>query len=568
MADVDAKMKVTVGVDDQTKGAFENLGSRMKTLEGSTGKLSSAFTTLGLAGAAIYAATKSWQFFMEGIAKFQNEADIINLMSARLQSIGINSVDASPKIKEFAQSMELLGQEAEMVYEGVGKLSLKTKDVATAMELTKTAADLATSGYGTLADNTDRLYKIMTGGRGAIGAMRDYGIVITGTHTSAELLALATSKITRSTEQYAETTAGQIQIAKNHWENIQKQVGGFGTFMENDMVKAFNNFFSQTLGMGDDWGKGLAKIFNDLSYGTENIIPLIAETTDRFWDKVFGVDTSERSKSFYDDILKNQAEFEAKWNAASGMGGGGINNPIIDPLDTAAIDAAAKAIESSFTDIAKTAVASFRDQQNAINDLKKSITDLDKQLQSDLDKADENYKQSVTNLAKSSQDKITAIDKQISDEKANMSAGWRTRITDLEAEKKKEQDIIKRSGGEVSNLNAELAKDDLTILQEKHRAEVSELRDSTSEKKKTFEDEINSRLQFIVGTYQKLNEPGFFGEATSSNETFLRSIGGGSVQNVFNFNEMVAGDEGLKKLVTTVIDQLNRTAVAKNFGGQ
>jgi hypothetical protein len=353
-----------------------------------------------------------------------------------------------------------------------------------------------------------------------------------------------------------------------------------GAFVKNDMVKGFNDFFTTTLGMGDDWGQGLSKIYFNVQQGFEKGLSKVITwfgtpaTDDAAKAKGYAGKDDMMSKisSYIDDAYspeKQAAKFKALWNAATGIGTGSGTNIVTGLGDLSdALEKEASRIESSFTDIAKTAVASFRDQQKAIDDLKNSITELDKQLQDDLDKADANYKKDVTNLAKVAQERADAIDKQIASEKASMSAGWRTRITELQAEKEKELDIVARAGADVSDLQEQMAKDDLTVLQEKHLAEVNDLKDTTAEKKKTTEDEINQRLQFIITAYQKMSTPGFFTDATSNSENFLRSIGSGSVQNVFNFNEMVAGDEGLKKLVTTVIDQLNRTATAKGFGGQ
>jgi phage host-nuclease inhibitor protein Gam len=212
----------------------------------------------------------------------------------------------------------------------------------------------------------------------------------------------------------------------------------------------------------------------------------------------------------------------------------------------------------------------LKDQQKAIDALQKSMKDLDKAMQDDLAKSQENYRQSVGDMARAAKDKIEQIDKDIEDEKKSRNQGWRTKVAELEKQKAEQQNIINRAGNEIGDIQNEVNKDDLTLLAEKHAKEMAAIKQQASDKKAEMQKEVDERNAFASGLWAKIGEKGFADKAISESMSFLGSIGSGPIQQSFIFNlpGVVAGDEGVRNIIMQAIAELNRQATLRNVGGK
>lgn len=233
---------------------------------------------------------------------------------------------------------------------------------------------------------------------------------------------------------------------------------------------------------------------------------------------------------------------------------------------TEAMKKAAEKMKSAFESFAKTVVSKFSDQIDKIRDLRKEMAALTEETEESLNRSKEQYRQDLVEKARSSKEKIDQIDKEISDTAKAMNKGWRGRISELEEEKRKEKEIIERVRLEVGNVNAEISKDELTNLQEKHKKELEEIQ--AQGKKKVLEKEKEALELEVAKTAAAVEvlKPGGI-ERLVEAEARAKPWEIPPSQTIFNiiFNGDVNDKDTFLKMI---IDALNRTATLKGVAGQ
>lgn len=510
MANSESEAKVKLTAENKTDAAFRQVGENLQKLNSGTGNLSSSLKTLGLAGAALYVGSKLFDYFKEGIQLALDDEVATMRLSAALNTLG--EAYKRPELDFFVQQMVILGQQASTTEAGLTKLIQTTKDTSASMYLSKLASDLAASGMGDYQSNIEALSSLMLGRFRSAAAQ--FGINIKENTDAFTILQAIEGKVSLTTEQLANSAPGQANKWSTAWKEALGSIGrGFVGFLEGwtDLT--------QRMILGD-------KYIDDLHKYQQEVAKLS------------------------DDTNKKAAEAAAKATQNADEQG----------------KAQEKASEA-YRDFAKNVVQAFEEQEKAIASLRKEMTDLDQQLSDSLTKSNDKYKADVTNLARSAQDKVVSLDKQIADEKAHMSAGWRTRVEQLEKQKAAEQSIIERAGGQVANLKDELAKDDLTRLEEAHQKELKEIKDSAEQKRlELYKEELQRQVDLL--TIQKnLRTPGYINGAVNNGQSFLGSIGASPTQQqfIFNFNGDVSDIDKLKQ---AVIDALNRQATLRGVGGK
>lgn len=518
MADAEAKVKAIVEAEDKTGSVFADLGKKMGTVERSSGSLTSGLKTLGIVGASLWAGKELLNFLLEaGKLAYDDEKAVIQLNGA-LSQLGTGINNSNPAIKDFENSMLRMGQTVGNTDKSLTKLIRVTGDVEQATYLSKLAADLAASGMGDLESNTSALVGLYQGR--ARAAAQTFGIDMRENTTAGEALNEIIKRVTVSTEDMASTTVGQMDIAKGQWEEFKSKIGeatvkvqGFIGTYGNALINMFQ-------------GKDSAELYDYLI--------IKPETANKAADSLQKVTDTLAKK---EKALAEEKSLET------------LNNNI----------------KSSFRDLSKNIVQEVQTQIEAIDELKKSMQDLDDQTSKSLAKSDKAYQKNVTNLAKKAQDRITEIEKEIKNEQDTQSAGFRSRIEELEKEKIKEQTIIDRAGGVVTDIKGQIAKDDLTILQEEHAKEIQEIKDTAEKKKLEMQKEQLEREIFIEKTKLTVQEPGFYEKATKEGTSFLGNIGAGTIANsfIFNFNGDVNDKDALQK---SIIDALNRIASLRQIG--
>ena len=113
----------------------------------------------------------------------------------------------------------------------------------------------------------------------------------------------------------------------------------------------------------------------------------------------------------------------------------------------------------------------------------------------------------------------------------------------------------------------EVAKDEFTILKEKHDKELAEIKSQATAKKDELTKEEQARIDFLEKNKASIGTAGFFSSGVKQQDTFLGGLGLSSAQQqfIFNFNGDVSDIETLKK---TIIDMLNREATLRGVSGK
>lgn len=510
MADKDVKVKTTLDAENKTDKAFKEVGQNVAKLQGSTGSLASGLKTLGLAGAALYVGSKLFSYFKEGISAALEQEKANLRLQASLQQLGASF--RMPEIDFFVDQMKRLGQAGTETTIGLTTLIRATKNVNASLYLSKLASDLAASGMGDYQGNIDALTNLMLGRFRA--AAQQFGINIKENTDALSVLNEIQKKVTVTQETMANTAAGQAQKFKTEW------------------LEAWETIGTAVLNAG-------AKVTNFL----QNLI--------------FG-------KKYMDDLKAYQAEVDKMQKEQSKKEAEAAAKRVTDQESQKSTLADLKDAWRTFS---KNVVQSMDDQLKAVGDLRKSLNDLNNDLDKSVSKSKEKYNEDIKNLARRASQRIEEIDKDIENERASQGAGFRTRIEQLEQEKAKEQAIIDKAGGIVTNIKAEIAKDEFDILREAHDKEIKEMQDQAARRRAEIENEIRQREEYLRNIQKTIGAANIYGQATTQGTSFLGAIGAAPIQQQINFtfNGAVSDIEALKK---AVIDALNRIATLKGVGGK
>lgn len=568
MATVESEARIKITAENQTKSQLEEVGKDMEKVGKKATGLSTSLTKIGAAAAATFAVGKVFNFLKEAAQMANEDAAANRQLYGTIQNLGLNFDDLKPKIDDYVDSMSQLGQSGGETTEGLTKLIRTTGDLDKATKLSTLASDLASSGVASYSENVDLLAKIMQG-NGA-KALKEYGVKVSENSTITEQLSAAQGLVTQSTEAFAKTSEGSARVIGESYNNLKTGLGQFASWFVGQIAETFGGVFSWVGSKAGSIAKTVASFFSQIGF------------TVKYLGEVFaGVFTSKDVPNFFDAMDKHTKDFEASWAKVLGADketGNLKKNTQEDlkklsfGLSTTAQNSskAADKVKDSFRDISRAVIDAMNDQKKAIDALKKSQQELSDQLDDAILKSNEKYNQDVSNLARNAKERIDQINKQIEDERNEMSEGFRARIAELEKQKQKEQSIIERSSGIVSSLQTEIAKDDLARLMESHENELKEMRQQAAEKKKEYDDELAARNEYLRKLSSSIFDPNFYKNSTRDAQTFLGSIGQGTVsqQLVFNFNGTVAGDEGVKKIIEDTVTQLNRTATLNKVGGK
>jgi len=541
------EIKTKLTADDQTKQAFQSAAQNANKFESGLLKMAGAFSIGTIAANLITKAVSSFSnFIKESTQGAMEDADSLRLLSARLENAGMSSNEAIPKVEAFTDSLINLGREDTVTRNSIGKLTQATGDLTKAMDLTKLASDLAASGFGDYASTTDMLIKVVQG-RGE-RVLRQMGITMKENSTIAEQLAVIQTKVSRTTEQWTETTEGQIAIMQTRFGELKESMGLFGVWIKDVWARFINKAF-EDLGLGGvkSFSENIIKGLNNIKVVGNGVLEQLGIISEKTMD--------ERNAK----IIQNTQNYIDALKGVTSKSSGLISEPFIDDLDDIekATEEKAKKISDAYVQMSQKVSDSFKEQSSSIQD---NINQL-KELQNETEKAkmtaEERYQAELINMSKRANENAERISEQIKQEEQRKERGWEVRVAELVAEKNKELDIIKRAGQDVKNLNEEMAKDDLTVLREKHQKELLEIEQNSKAKEEQLKLE-NMQSQLNIAKTALLGmSPDYREQYISESSGFLSQIGQSKSQIVFNFNDVVAGDDGIKKIIEQTINRLN-----------
>ena len=590
MAEEIKKLQVNIEGKDNTGKAFKSASQNASLFKKDLGGINNALAKVGGMVASLYALGGAISFIGGSIAEYDEKIQYATKLEYLLKKT-TDATDAQVKsLLDQASALQEVGVVSDDVAVALqGQLATFELSTETIRKMTPAILDMVVAEKGINATTQDMIEFGNAFGmslEGNYGALTRRGFKLDEATKKIIELGTEEEKATAITKyltdtygglnaQMAETSQGKIVNLQNRFSDFREQIGELTSFFRGEMITAVEELGASFEGLLPDdltnnWSKKIAKLWNDLNFGVTNIIPLIADRTDSMWNTIFGVENSGTT-TFQDDLIKNNEEFEKKWKE-NGTGiittNKDVSNSLGDlytkyeGLDEA--ESLAKKVKDSFVDMSKKIISSFNDQTTAISKLRIELSDLETDTQKQLDSVDSKYKEDLKNKAKQSQDRIDQIDKEIKETRETRNAGWRTQIAELEAEKEKEKAIIARVGGEVTNLNEELAKDDLTILKEKMEAEKLSIQEEASKTKAEKEKEISQRTGIQLRGVLTSLSPELMDTLTAENNSFLGQIGAGANQYVFNFN----GDVNDKdKLIRVITEALNRQATLKGVAG-
>ena len=600
MATNESNVQVNINARDNTEKAFKSAKQNASLFNKEVGTLSKSLKNLaGIAG-TYFGIQQISKFLGDNISLYENQIQ----QEVKLEHLLKKTTDATNE-----QVDSLLEQAAALQEVGV-----VGDEVTIALQAQLATFELNTN---TIKRMTPAILDMIVAEKGANATTQDmisfgnaFGMAMEGNYASLthrgfkldentmkiielgteEQKAEAITKYLTDTygglnEQMAKTSQGGMQQTINSIGDLREEMGKLSSYIRSEIINDFSTFFSDTIHMSGDWAKNMASAFNAVREVALTVPRVVSGTglgLGAIFEKVKSFFTGDEST--YGDRLKDSAidmiegafdwtnfeklssEFEKKWKKTSEN----IITPISEGGDNALPDLAddaedtAKRIKSAFETISSKIVKSFEQQTKAVNNLREELENLDKETNKQLKTAEERYNEELKNRAISSRKRIEQIEKQIEEERKAMNTGWRTRIKELEQEKEKEQAIINAVGKNITNINSEIAKDELTILRESYDKEIAEIKSNADEKRKLAEEEINQRQTFMGNQAGFLTTEGI-SKLVADEQTFAGKMGYGQHSYVFNFNGDVNDKEALMK---AIVDLLNRQSQLKQYSGE
>jgi len=590
MAEVNKDVTVTVKGKDETGKAFKSASKNASLFGKDVDNLDKNFKKLTKTFASLYIFDKALSFIGGSIEEYDTKIQY----ATKLEYLLKKTTDATDE-----QVKALLDQA-----NALQKVGVVSDDVAVALQGQLATFELSS---GTIKKMTPAILDMVVAEKGINATTQDmiefgnaFGMALEGNYASLTRRGFKIDENTKSIiklgteEQKADaitkyltdtygglneamrnTSQGGVQALRNSFGDFREDIGEMASFFRDDFILAVGGFFETTLNMGNDWSKDISRVL-DVGFGllgkiatfsAGGLLGIVGAGQTLLTGQTGIWDTATKMlENPFEDLDSLVTDFEVKWanktqRIVTPTSEGGLN-ALPELADTEDI---AKKMKKSFEEISKSIVSSFSEQTSAIRTLRDELQRLEADTDAQLSKADARYQEDLKNKAKQSQERIDQIDKEIKETRDARSQGWRTHIAELEAEKSKEQSILSRIGGEVTNLNAELAKDDLTILKEKLDAEKALIREEAEKTKAEKEAEIDQRTGVQLRGVLASMSPALMDTLIAENQSFLGQIGAGANQYIFTFN----GDVNDKdKLIKVITEALNRQATLKGVAGQ
>lgn len=583
--------KATIIIEGDAKGAiqaFLQTGKAAEGLEKQTGILGTSLGKLGAYAVSFFAFYKVVDFFKSSTEEAMKANSAWKLTASNIERAGISYAKVGAEVEAFAKKMQSLGRSDEETALATSRLTVRTGDVNKAMKLTKLASDLAASGVGTYAENIDTMERVASG-RGARSVRLLTGFYKENSTVLEQTTALQ-GRVTQTTDQWAKTTEGSIAVMYASWDELKEQIGNsFLIAMSNAstyLTQGLNNITDETMTWAEKMGVFLNVTLPSLWEGLPTVLerkvlnPLSKKLIEANKGKFDFLISDNWINHLKEQVAKYEGEqkkldkstqdrlerFKIQMKELKKLGGGDLGKfSGFDPLSAAA-EELAKKTKVAFDKVSDTISSGVSDQIKEIESLRSKITDLGKEIKKQLEDEEKSYKKSVLDKAKSAKEKIEQIEKEIKETQEAGERGWRNKIAELEKERQKEQDIIDKSRGVVTNIQTELAKDEFTIMREAHEAKMAEIRREEKEKTDLFQEEITGRKIVVENAMKELLSPSYFkklveaqGKASSWQTT--------PAQQIFNFDFKGANIADVESFKKEIISSLNRYAVLKEFSG-
>jgi hypothetical protein len=244
----DRELKISVkAVNDAQKTLTEvkNDLARVSDQMGKTSKSSESLATSVFKGVASWDILKKSinstidflkSSFTEGVTAEKQMAQV----ATNVRNAGLEYDKLAPAIKEASDKAKELGFSGGLASESLSRFLLVTKNATQSQALLSLAMDLSRNKGIDLADATKSIIAVT---QGNTKALREYGIELGDNATTADVLTEAQNKLKGSSQDFANTTAGKLEILNEKWDDMKESVGGqltpaittFATAVENNL---------------------------------------------------------------------------------------------------------------------------------------------------------------------------------------------------------------------------------------------------------------------------------------------------------------------------------------------
>ena len=616
MAEQKVGVKLEVKGGKETENAFKGVGKSAEGFSKQAGTLTGTLKKLVVAAVGLFAFRQIANFIKEATVA----AGIAEVMEARLASSLRTStgatIDQIKSLIDYASALQkttMYGDE--QIVSAMGILSTFQLNTEQIKEATVRMLDMAAGTERATGEQQDLVSIAMALGKAltmGVGALTRYGVVMSESEKQAITLATGNEKLmlilgaldknyAGIAEAMAKTYTGQLKIFENAWGDLKEEIG-FGVLpVLSETIKAL----TKTSDVMDE-GKPIALALFDalailarLLVGLPMIIRKVGISFDNLWlksklssegfiDMIPGLDGNiekmvelqkaiEKNDKAYSNIDDEMAELlislqkerdnvkegKRSWEEMLETIKGGA--PIVEEAGED-IEAMASKIESAFGLLAKTVISQIENQISGIRDLRFELEGLSEDTDEQLGASEDRYQENLKRMARAARERIEQINEQIEDAREARNLGWRGEIIELEHNRNEQEAIIARIGGEIIDIQAEIRKDELTILQEAHKKEIDEIKEQAKRKELEIQKEILERQIAATRGAIEVRAPGFFEKAVGV-ETALRPWEVSPYQNIFNFSfEGEVSDRDA--LIKVVMEAINRASELKQFGGE
>lgn len=227
----DQKFKITITADNaEAVSKIKELAKSLdgvKTSSGNVGKAQESMAT------SVFKGVAAWDMLKKGVSmatdfiwssvKAAAEAERqMAVVKTNVENAGLSYASISPKLKSYSESMIKMGFDNEDTAVSVSRMITVTRDYDKALTMTHLAMDLARNKNIDLATATTLVTQVANGNN---KVLKQYSIELSDSASAADNLTTLQGKLKNSTEAYANTGAGKLEIMNVQWEDMKKQVG-------------------------------------------------------------------------------------------------------------------------------------------------------------------------------------------------------------------------------------------------------------------------------------------------------------------------------------------------------
>ena len=508
----------------------KSLGEVSQGME-KTGKASESMATSVFKGTLAYEALRksvslAVDFFKDSISESMEASRVMTQVRTNVKNAGFAYDELAPKLEEYSKNAVQLGFDDETAAQSLSKLLIVTKDYDQARALTNLSMDLAANKNISLEDATRGVIMVT---QGNTKALKEYGIEMGDGATTADILVEAQKRVAGSAAEAASTAGGMAKTLNEEFANLKQNIG-------DELMPSIIDFFQiikenkQTIIAMADTFIFLGKAVGFAAKGVVGFGKMIAtgvsaaaETGTRYVANMAGGLNYLGLVS--DETVKKTEDMADSWHETT-------KNAAEDALDL--YDAVPK-LNKTFDDTSK-ALAGVKNKADsagqAIEKLQKIATG----------------KQDIGTEIVDQEKKIADITEEIRSKTVEQEKNAKDANVDLERQYELSQEIFK--------LQADMVKEKEALERVKTSGlnvgpEVAEAR------RRAGLTEFERKIEDISSSD--------FGIKSIVMPSAAPSVGGTNIN--FNFSGTVAGDEGIKKIITDTINKLNRQTSLKTMAG-